>query len=206
MQDRRERDDSLEKDDLDRQLDRALATYADPEANHHLAAHILVAIAPGRPAVPRRRWLPWAIAIPSIAIPALAALLLATFLPLRRAHEHPPLSTTAATPHIPGPITPSLIDHTQPYAVAASHLPQTAAKARRAPIQPPAVAASLPRQEVFPTPTPLTPQEQALAALATHNPGNISQSVAEAQKQPVEPLEIAAIRIKPLNPPDKGQN
>jgi hypothetical protein len=68
------------------------------------------------------------------------------------------------------------------------------------------VDASLPRQEVFPTPTPLTPQEQALAALATRNPGNVSQSVAEAQKQPVEPLEIAAIRIKPLNPPDKGQN
>jgi hypothetical protein len=73
------------------------------------------------------------------------------------------------------------------------------------------VDASLPKQEVFPAPTPLTPQEQALAALATRNPGNISQAVAEAQKQPIEPLEIAAIQIQPLNPPDinppdKGQN
>jgi hypothetical protein len=192
-----------DRDEIDRQLDRALATYADPEANPHLAAQILAAITP---AVPRRRWRPWAIAIPSIAIPALAALLLAMFLPLRRAHEHSPLSTTAAAPHIPGPIT-----QPQPHTVAASQPPQTAAKVRRAPIQPPVVDASLPKQEVFPAPTPLTPQEQALAALATRNPGNISQAVAEAQKQPIEPLEIAAIQIQPLNPPDinppdKGQN
>jgi hypothetical protein len=194
-----------DRDEIDRQLDRALATYADPEANPHLAAHILAAIAPASPAVPRRRWKPWAIAIPSIAIPAFAALLLAVFLPQRRAHEPHPLSTTAAAPHIPGPIAP-----TQPQPVAASHPPQTAAKARRAPIQTPVEDASLPKQEIFPTPTPLTPQEQALAALAS-NPGNVSRSVAAAQKQSVEPLEIAAIRIKPLNPPDlnpsdKGQN
>jgi hypothetical protein len=195
-----------DREDLDLQLDQALATYADPETNPHLAAQILAAIALASPTVPSRRWRSRTIAIPSIAIPAFAALLLVMFIPLRRAHEHPPLSTTAATPHIPGPITPGPIDQTQPHAVAASHPPQTAAKARRAPIHPPAVDASLPRQEVFPTPTPLTPQEQALASLATRNPGNVSQSVAEAQKQPVEPLEIAAIRIKPLNPPDKGQN
>jgi hypothetical protein len=201
MPDRPESGDSLEREDLDLQLDRALATYADPEANPHLAAHILAAIAPGRPAVPRRRWRPWAIAL---AIPALAALLLAMFLPLRRAHEPHPKSTTAAAPHIPGPITPGPM--APPHTVANSQPPQTAAKARRAPIQPPAVDASLPKQEIFPTPTPLTPQEQALADLANRNPGSVSQSVSKAEKQPVEPLEIAAIQIQPLNPPGKGQN
>lgn len=195
MPDKRHRDDRRDRDDLDLQLDKALATYADPEASPHLAAHILAAIAPARPAVPHRRWQPWA-----IAIPAFAALLLAMFLPLRRSHEHQPPSPAAAAPHIPGPIAPP------PHPVAASHLPQTAAKARRAPIQSPVVDASLPKQEVFPMPTPLTPQEQALVALATRNPGNVSQSVSKAEKQPVAPLEIAAIQIKPLNPPGKGQN
>jgi hypothetical protein len=191
-----------DREDLDLQLDAALATYADPEAPPHLAEQILAAIAPARPAAqtrpvaPRRRWTTWA-----IAIPAFAALLLAVFLPLRRSHEHHLLSPMAAAPHIPGPISQS-----QPNQVAASRPPRTAARARRAQIQPPGVEASLPKQEIFPTPTPLTPQEQALAALATRNPGDISQSVAKAEQQPIEPLEIAAIRIKPLNPPDKGEN
>jgi hypothetical protein len=203
--------DREERDDLDLQLDAALATYAAPEANPHLAAQILAAIAPdrtaaqARPTVPRRRWQPWAIAIPSIAIPALAAMLLAVFLPLRRSHQHHPLSPTAATPHI----TSSMV-LTPPHPVAASHPPQTPAqtptKTRRAQIQPSPVEASLPKQEVFPTPTPLTPQEQALAALTNRNPGDISQSVARAEQQPVEPIRIAAISIQPLNPPGKGEN
>jgi len=67
----------------------------------------------------------------------------------------------------------------------------------------------LPKQEVFPTPTPLTKEEQALVALVNRNPGNITQSIAETQKQPVEPLTIAAIRIPLLDsstnsPSDKG--
>ena len=64
----------------------------------------------------------------------------------------------------------------------------------------------LPRLEVFPMPTPLTSEEQALVALANRNLGDNTQPFARNQTQPVEPLRIAVIQIPPLNPPDNGGN
>jgi len=189
-----------DREDLDLQLDAALATYADPEQNSHLAAQILTAIAPVRPVIPpRRQW--------AIGVPAFAALLLAAFFPLRHfpTHHHAESTATASAPKIASEIA-SRTTPTQPNQVAVSRPPQKAAKARRARIQPPVEEAFLPKQEVFPTPTPLTPQERALAALVNRNPGDIRQSVAETEQQSIEPLRIAAIHIPPLNPPEKGEN
>ena len=189
-----------DREDLDLQLDAALATYADPEQDSNLAAQILTAIAPVRPVFPpHRQW--------AIGIPAFAALLLAAFFPLCHfpTHRHAESTAAASAPKIASEIA-SRTAPTQPNHVAVSRPPQKTAKARRAHIQPPVEEASLPKQEVFPTPTPLTPQERALAALVNHNPGDIRESVAETEQQPIEPLRIAAIHIPPLNPPEKGEN
>jgi hypothetical protein len=192
-----------DREDLDLQLDAALASYADPEQNSHLAAQILTAIAPARPVVPPRRGRQRA-----VGIPAFAALLLAAFFPLRHfpTHRHAESTATASAPKIANEIASRTVP-TQPNQVAASRPLQKAAKARRARIQLQVDETCLPKREVFPTPTPLTPQEQALAALVNRNPGDISQSIAKTeQQQPIEPLRIAAIHIPPLNLPENGEN
>ena len=64
----------------------------------------------------------------------------------------------------------------------------------------------LPKLDVFPTPQPLTPAEQALVAYVAHAPEAERQSLVEAQKQLDAPLTIAALEIKPLEPPEPGGN
>jgi hypothetical protein len=64
--------------------------------------------------------------------------------------------------------------------------------------------------EVFPTPAPLSPEEQALADLVNRDPRIVTRQIAQSaitpQPQPVERIHIAAIHIPPLNPPDNGGN
>jgi hypothetical protein len=201
------RDNAMnDRDEFDLLLDSALATYANPEPSHSLAARILTTTRNinRRPFV---RWLPW-------TIPALAALLLAVLFIRHHAFSSRTGSpVTARLSSVPGTLQ------------SASRVPSiSGSKARTAP---PAVRANLsqfdkamrvptprtellPRQEVFPTPAPLTPQEQALAALVNRNASDVSSQVAQSaprnQEQPIEPLSIAAIHIPPLNPPDNGAN
>jgi hypothetical protein len=59
---------------------------------------------------------------------------------------------------------------------------------------------------VFPTPQPLTPQERALYALATQVPEDQRQAILNARKNDSAPLDIAAIRIPPLEMPEEGKN
>jgi hypothetical protein len=69
-----------------------------------------------------------------------------------------------------------------------------------------AKSAPLPKLDVFPTPQPLTPQEQALAVFAIHGPEPERKALAKAQQQIDAPLSIAAIHIPPVQSPDKGTN
>jgi hypothetical protein len=206
-------DDALKgRDDLDILLDAALVTYAEPEPCPALEAHILASTSRARRMSIRsfraslrlrgENWQPW-------TIPAFAALLLIVIFSVRHALTHraalPPAAGLSHMPdtldHVPAIGTPVPTVATQ-QAAARSNSPQTAKAIRVAvPKQQP-----LPRLEVFPTPTPLTREEQALVALANRNPGDITQSLARSHTQPVEPLHIAAIQIPPLNPPDKSGN
>ncbi|GGH16406.1 hypothetical protein [Silvibacterium dinghuense] len=73
------------------------------------------------------------------------------------------------------------------------------------------VSEPLPKLDVFPTPTPLSPEEQALAAMAQRNPQQAQQAMTMPEHKPIEPLNvkpvmIAAIRIPPLNPSDTDEN
>jgi hypothetical protein len=201
------RDDSPQnRDELDILLDAALATYVDSEPSPSLTPRILAATR-DMDRRPSPGWLSW-------AVPALAAALLITiFLTYRPAarRETPQPTADLSAPRVAAsaermPNTPAKSIATE----ATPHLGSTAPREARSvrttvPIQP-----LLPRQDVFPTPTPLSPKEQALAALVSRSPEKIARQVAQpgeaSQPQPIEPLRIAAIHIPPLNPPDNGDN
>lgn len=58
---------------------------------------------------------------------------------------------------------------------------------------------TLPKQEVFPTPAPLSTDEQKLAAFLHQAPPALKEQVIAAQKQIDDPIEVAAIQIEPLD-------
>jgi hypothetical protein len=192
---------------LDQLLDAALSTYAEPGPNsgpnsgleERVLAHLAVARAtteaspipvpllrPGKGATNRRRWLPWA-----IALPAAACLLLIFFMqktaPLRssRAEQgftQPPYAAMRAENSL------------APKSASAHHKPLRQTVARMT--QP----APLPKLDVFPTPRPLTAEEQALAVFISHASDSERKALIESQKQFQAPISIAAIRIPPLEP------
>ncbi|HTA85962.1 MAG TPA: hypothetical protein VK729_06800 [Silvibacterium sp.] len=192
------RDDAMkDRDDLDILLDAALATYADPGLSPGLTSRI-VASAHGIDSRRRPvRWLPWAV----LALAALV-LIVAFFTLHNLTHRTalPPVAQLSPRPSVHVLTTPDPAISIQP-TVVRSNSPRTVKTLYVANPQQP-----LPRLEVFPTPTPLTSEEQALVALANRNLGDNTQPFARNQTQPVEPLRIAVIQIPPLNPPDNGGN
>jgi len=187
-------------------IDAALRSYADPGPEAELERRVMARIAEARisaePA-PRRRWLPWAIALPVAACLLLFLLVLSGPKPL-----HPPTSN------------PEQANQSQEAPIAAAHTapstaPQTGQTHRtKAPIRGPrsratalaAKPAPLPKLDVFPTPRPLTPEEQALAEFAAQATKSERESFLKAQQQADAPLHIAAIHIEPLEPPSPGAN
>jgi len=218
-----------ETNPFDHELDAALATYADPGDESALAQRVLARLAAESPSaegggafnprilppestralapeglaspISQRRWLPWAIALP------VAACLLFLFLsapksphPSPRTAEQshpsqPPSTLTAHTGPQPAP-RPQSTKRPTPRAQAA--LPQPATLATN--------IVPLPKLDVFPTPHPLTPEEQALAVVAAQTPTPELQALANAQTQPGQLLNIATVHIPPLEPPNQGQN
>jgi len=194
-----------DRDGIDILLDAALASYANPAPSPAMTNRILASTvrASNRPKLPR--WFAW-------SIPALAALLLlAIFLMHHSASPHQK-SLVAANPALSRPPISNAPAAVAPGATPLSpRAPQRPARAIRAMEPAPHSLAILrPRLEVFPTPTPLTPEEQALAEMVNRNPGGVTRQIAQSattpQSQQIEPIHIAAIQIPPLNPPDHGGN
>jgi len=200
------RDKSGQDQELDNLLDAALASYAQPEPSPGLTPRILAA---ARDLDRRRtlRWLPW-------AIPALAAALFITIVLIHRpaaprAPSQPAADLSASRGSAPAP--PTAPGHS--VVETPPHLrPPQRVITRSIPTVVP-MSPSLPRQDVFPTPVPLSREEQAVVALVNRDSPDskalaqqITQPDAQGQPQPIEPLRIAAIHIPPLNPPDNGDN
>ena len=181
----------------------ALATYAEPASESDLVHGILVRVAAESAPAPARRWLPWA-----IAIPVLTCLLLLVFLfgsgkmraPTRdqnQAHTaQQPLHEAAARTEPSSALRPTPIQR----AKARGLRPQHDGDLETAQPGP------LPKLAVFPTPRPLTAEEQALVDYTSQAPENERQKLIEAQKKLEAPLSIAEIQIQPLDPPDQGGN
>ena len=192
-----------DKDGLDLLIDSALSTYADPGPDSGLEDRVLATLAAVRTAAPpirggwRKRWLPWAVAIP------IAAGLLFLWLSPRRDKPLPasePQQACATTP-------PAIAPHAGPSSEVRREVPHrhTARMPRPAsPVQT-AQAAPLPKLDVFPTPQPLTAEERALVLVVTQTPLPAREALVEAQSLDAAPVRIAEIQIPPLEPPDQGQ-
>ncbi|HEY3628411.1 MAG TPA: hypothetical protein VGL00_19140 [Terracidiphilus sp.] len=218
-----------EKDELDRLLDSALASYADPGTGSGLEQRVLSSLAaPGAQGNTRsdvagyrrwparyRRWPAWA-----VAVPVAAALLL--WFSIAKIHHAPAIQNQEAHqangPQAPAASAPSHPDrsgaHNQTLAGAKPLIDSQAVMARlksrpdTGPNRSTATEAvnpePLPKLDVFPTPQPLTPQEQALVVVAAQTPEPELRALIEAEKQNGQPFPIAAAHIPPLEPPDEG--
>lgn len=198
-----------EKDDLDLLIDSALATYADPGPDSGLENRVLAALASVHNAIPwerggwRRRWLPWAVAIP------IAAGLLFLWLSPGRHKPVPASESQEARGAVPSSIASraSSSNQVRPRLSNRSETPHrhTVRVTQPAPPVQTAQAAPLPKLDVFPTPQPLTAEERALALVVTQTPLPAREALVEAQSLDAQPVRIAEIHIPPLEPPDQGQ-
>ena len=188
-----------EHDDLDLLLDSALTTYGDPGPDSGLEQRVLTRVAAEAAPLPLHRWLPWAIALP------VAACLLIFVISMPKVSHSPDTHSTgvtqaseqAAARPVPQPAL-------QPAPARRGEL--AARKSRPHSVASAAKSVPPPKLDVFPTPRPLTPEEQALVAFATQAPESERLALLEAQKIKDEPLHIAAIHIPPIEPPAPGAN
>lgn len=194
-----------DRDNLDLLIDSALANYAEPKAGledrvltqleAHLASTRANEIMPTR-----KRWLPrlpiWTIAFPLAACAILIVILLPRTThrpPAQQAQRNAAQTQSAQNNTTPQPSRPRE-HHTQPHLVAARVSRHTAHK-----------PAPLPKLDVFPTPRPLSPEEQAMVRFVATTPPSEIQAIQQAQQQEDKPLHIAAITIQPLKPLDETE-
>jgi hypothetical protein len=197
-----------DNDELDAMLDSALASYAEPGPDAGLEKRILARVSNEAATNARRRWLPWAFAIPVAACVVVLALF-ASGLLARHSRETLRPGESATRAHAPAVIAAQPESLPVRIANRGERMTRTRASISKAATQPEQNAAGvvpLPKLEVFPTPQPLTPAEQELASYAANAPVPERQSLIEANKQSEAPLRIAAIHIPPLEAPDKGAN
>jgi hypothetical protein len=185
--------------DLDQLIDAALGTYSDSSADANLAGRVLARLADEPAPGQRRGWLLWA----AVAFPAsICVLLLVHSGPgIRKPQAAPPIQT--AQLHNPAVIS------VPPHPHATRGAERARPIHRAAPNPHPLVAATaaqpLPKLDVFPTPTPPTPQERALAVYVAQAPKAEQQALAQSEQELV-PLTVASMRVMPLEAPDEGPN
>jgi hypothetical protein len=174
----------LDRDPIDLLIDSALSTYAEPGAESGLEQRILTRIASKRTPATRRRWLPFV-----IAFPIAACLLFFAYTTSRRGKPHfaPVEQARQYVPHVSHALTSS---------ARPLHYPAVAVLSA-------AVApAPLPRLDVFPTPYPLSPEEQALAVVSSRAPVPELKALADAQQQDDLHIAIETARAQQLNLPE----
>ena len=171
--------------ELEEMIDTAIPGYSAVEPPPGLEQSILArSLAPshddGRRRSRRFAW-QW-----SLAIPAIACLLILFFLPRRRNPSLPMPETAAkAAPATSAP------------AVGASPT-RRATQPRPRPAQVARTPQPLPKQDVFPSPTPLTPEEEAMVAL-TRAQARIGSQPSDAKTEiEIPEVHIAELEIKPL--------
>ena len=194
-----------DKPELDRLLDSALKTYAEPEPGLEgriLSSLVEVRTAPRR-AASYRRWLYWSAAVPVAA--GLLFMLTARKSPQPGLQPQPHPAEQVATAHSAQSEPPFPSSH----APSASHAPIPAMRRPAVHAQLNAAVskpAALPKLDIFPAPQPLTAEEWALYSFATEVPEKQRQAVLNAQKNDNAPLDVAAIRIPPIEVPAEGNN
>jgi hypothetical protein len=169
-----------ERDELDRVIDGALSGYSSADPMDGLEDRVLRRVQ----AAAAARRSPWFYRL-GFAVPALAALLLAgiaLWMETRKAAVSEPPSLTSQ---------PQLSLAPAPRVAA----PERGNKTGRGYSAP---ARSLPKEECFPAPTPMTNEERALVAWVGRAPLEAAQAFADLQKRSAEPIEIQPIQLPPL--------
>lgn len=153
---------------VDEQIDTALRSYAEPPSTlgpRTAAASILQRARLSHPQRRRPLWF-WIAPVPALTALLFAALWLLRTPPppeIASAPPPPPLIAVPSAPTTPSPKLAASVQHT--HHSAASRLRQHA----------------LPKQDVFPTPTPPSPQELALLSFVRHAPLSVQQAVVNNQ-------------------------
>jgi hypothetical protein len=179
---------------LDARIDAALRTYADPgEAPE--ARIILVRLMERvheREVRSRKIW-NWLIPAAACAAVILIAAALWIHRSPRVLPQQPPIAWTPLSPAgNPAPSAP-----TSGEAARLAHSPKQV-RVRAVPPK----SKPLPKLDVFPTPRPLTPEEEQLVAFVRQAPPTAKQEVVTAQQHIADPLQIAELIIRPLDDGD----
>lgn len=176
--------------DLDAILNQALASYAAEEPDPALRARIVMA---AEQAAPPARRIAWAATIALAAAALLIALLLHPATPLPK---QPP-----AAPPIASASRPATAASPSPTLAARRHPKSTRHGDAR-------VVHVIGHSNAFPTPAPLTAEEQLLLQFATEHPEQARQALAAPARGLVEtaPLAIRPIRIAALSEPPGPQS
>jgi hypothetical protein len=185
--------------ELDRLIDAALDTYAAPSPDANLAGKVLARLAEEHASRPRLRWFLWV----GGAVPAVICLLLAVYSGLGIAKRVGP-------PPIPRAQVHELARNSVPPLPRATSrivaMPQAAHPAPRKERLAAATAPHpLPKLDIFPTPTPLTPQERALAEYVARMPQAARRALAQSEQEET-PLTVASIRVMPIELSDASTN
>jgi hypothetical protein len=169
--------------ELDDLIDAALPSYSAAEPRPGLQ-HRIIAHALAQPH--RRKRLGWAWAF---AVPAIACLLL--FILPR--HHTVPQSAVASGPTT---MTPPSIDSNIPLRTTPSPVQAEATHIHSAMASHPATHEPLPKQNVFPSPSPLTAEEQALVA---YNRAQLraTTTIPDTELE-INPIHVAELQIKPI--------
>ena len=169
---------------LDQLLDASLARYAQVEPRPGLEERLLAGVRaePSRPLWWRWAWLPATAG--AVALIVVGALVLS-----ERREPTPPASRVARTAEAPTAVAPSpAVKETVPGAPA-----KTTPRATR---PTPASLAALPRRQEFPSPSPLSEQEQLLLRYVQQTPKE--EVLTAAARDPLQPLAIEPLVIPPL--------
>lgn len=167
-------------DELDQMIDRALACYSGGEPLAGLEERVLHRVRAGE--ATSRRPLRWAFAFAAAAALVLLAIV------LRMPRNPAPKTGDNARVEVPAPVR----------SMTAVEKPRFASKLRRGRIAARRALAPLPKEERFPVPAPLTPEEQALRSFVERHPAEAQQVFAQLQKRSNEPIQIEPIQIAPL--------
>src|SRR5271170_5226564 len=183
---------SEEQDELDRVLDRALAEYSG-EPRLGIAARILWRVRHEGQAN-RQEGAAWAFWGRARVASSLVPLLVAGMFLLRnwRREEPANLKGRAGERQVNGVKVAAVVEAAPPAGV--THGSQEVEGTIKASLR----RSALPKQEVFPTPSPLTPEELALVKMTEAVPAKVATRRESVDTVQLEPIRLAVLEIKPL--------
>jgi hypothetical protein len=192
------------RDAIDERIDRALRSYAEPPEFSDTRVILARVMERARDAETQRRgWWMWGAAVAAgFAVMVTLGVVWTT--------RSPRQAEIALVPKAPGVV------QTMPQRLKPESSSVTRGAVRAVPLQSERrqvglakaeAPTPLPKRDVFPTPRPLSAQEQALVAFAEDVPAKVQAQVMDAQKHVGDPIVIAELKIAPLESDEKqGSN